>query len=69
MGYSPWDHRESAEQLSAAGPNTGGWEAPYFIGQRGGGAEEVKTSSCKHLEWPTSGRECVNLFKQRGSVP
>ena len=34
------------------------------------GKPKWKTLACKYLlEWPTSGRECVNLFRQRGKVP
>ena len=47
----------------------GVWMPGSFIEQRKGGVEEVKTITLQYLlEWPSSGRGCVNLFRQTGRV-
>ena len=43
MGYSPWGHKESTEQLSTAGHSTGGLGSPLFYRTDRGRSEEVKT--------------------------
>ena len=58
--------RENGRRMSQSNHPAGVWMPGSFIEQGGGGGKEAKKKGhkfCKYLlEWPASGRGCVNFF-------